>query len=86
MKKPRKKRERTKKAYAADSRTLLRFAASPGFILAFLMILVFLGAGAGLAEGSVGVAHLRVAVLARTWVAVGSAAESTTLALALALA
>ena len=62
MKKLRKKRERTKKAYAADSGTLLRFAASPGFIPAFLIILVFLGAGAGFTEGSEGAARLRAAV------------------------
>ena len=66
MKKLRKKKGKDQKAYAADSGTLLRFAASPGFIPAFLMILVvilvFLGAGAGFTGGSEGAVRLRAAV------------------------
>ena len=60
--KPRKRKGKDQRAYAAASGTLLLFAASLGFSPAFLTILVFLAAGAGFAAGSEGVARLRTAV------------------------
>ena len=60
--KPRKKKEKDQRTYAAASGTLLRFAVLLGFDPAFLKILVFLAAGAGFAEGPDAAARLRAAV------------------------